>query len=238
MKITKHGDYLFQLTRFWAFNCYLIKENDGLTLIDTNLKGSANQIMQAARQIGQPIKRIALTHAHMDHAASLDALAALLPDAEVCLGERTAEFLNGDLSLKPNEPEAKLRGDYITCTTKPTQLLSPGDQLGSLRVIAAPGHTPDQIAYFDERDGTLIAGDAFQTAAGTAVAGIRRWLFPFPAMATWHLPTAVRTATALTRLQPSQLAVGHGRVLEEPYEAMQTAVEEAEKKIHAQAQIA
>jgi glyoxylase-like metal-dependent hydrolase (beta-lactamase superfamily II) len=58
-------------------------------------------------------------------------------------------------------------------------------RLGSLRVIAAPGHTPDQIAFLDERDGTLIAGDAFQTAAGTAVAGVTRWLFPFPALATW-----------------------------------------------------
>lgn len=50
-------------------------------------------------------------------------------------------------------------------------------------MVAAPGHTPDQIAFFDERDRTLIAGDAFQTQGGTAVSGVMRKRFPFPAMA-------------------------------------------------------
>jgi glyoxylase-like metal-dependent hydrolase (beta-lactamase superfamily II) len=110
--------------------------------------------------------------------------------------------------------------------------------LGSLRVVAAPGHTPDQIAFYDERDGTLIVGDAFQTKAGTAVAGITRWLFPFPAMATWHLPTALETAVTLRDLKPTRLAVGHGRVLENPAAEMDKAIQEAEAKVHVQAQTA
>lgn len=238
MKLTQHGQNLWQLTRLLAFNCYLVRENDGLTLIDTNMAGSEDDILQAARTIGLPITRVALTHAHGDHAGSLDAVAARLPQTAVCLTPRTAEFLQGNLALRPDEPQAELRGGFVQRSTRPTQRLHPGDRLGALRVVAAPGHTPDHVAFYDERDGSLIAGDAFQTQAGTAVAGVTRWLFPFPALATWHLPTALQTAVALRRLNPSRLAVGHGRVLENPAADMDRAIQAAEKKIHAQTQTA
>ncbi len=233
MSLTQHGRVLWQITRLRAFNSYLIQEDDGLTVIDTNLGNSAGKIIAAAQQIGQPIKRVALTHAHGDHVASLDDLCKQLPaDAgiEIAFGERTAVFLTGDKSLKPDEPQDKVRGGFELCRTEPTRLLNEGDMVGSLRVVAAPGHTPDHIAFYDERDGTLIAGDAFQTQAGLAVAGVMKWLFPFPAMATWHLPTAVDTAKKLLALNPQRLAVGHGRVLENPAQAMRQAIETAEKK--------
>lgn len=238
MKLTQHGKNLWQVTRFAAFNNYLVREADGLTLIDTNMSGSQKAILAAAESIGLPITRITLTHAHGDHVGSLDEVAALIPEAEVAFTKRTAEFLQGNLELRPDEPRAKLRGSFMERSTKATRLLAPGDMLGSLRVIAAPGHTPDHIAFLDERDGTLIAGDAFQTAAGTAVSGMIRWLFPFPAMATWHLPTALKTAVTLRNLNPTRLAVGHGRVLENPVSQMEQAIQEAEAKVHAQTKMA
>lgn len=238
MKLTQHGKNLWQVTRFAAFNNYLVREADGLTLIDTNMSGSQKAILAAAESIGLPITRITLTHAHGDHVGSLDEVAALIPEAEVAFTKRTAEFLQGNLELRPDEPRAKLRGSFMERSTKATRLLAPGDMLGSLRVIAAPGHTPDHIAFLDERDGTLIAGDAFQTAAGTAVSGMIRWLFPFPAMATWHLPTALKTAVTLRNLNPTRLAVGHGHVLENPVSQMEQAIQEAEAKVHAQTKMA
>lgn len=238
MKVSQHGNNLWQLTRLFAFNSYLVREADGLTLIDTNLSGSGEAMVKAARDIGLPITRITLTHAHADHAGSLDEVAALLPEAEVTFGQRTADFLQGKLELRADEPQAKLRGSFVRSATQATRLLGAGELLGSLRVVAAPGHTPDQIAFLDERDGTLIAGDAFQTAAGTAVSGITRWLFPFPAMATWHLPTALETAVSLRDLNPSRLAVGHGRVLANPAAQMEKAIREAEARVHGQAQMA
>jgi glyoxylase-like metal-dependent hydrolase (beta-lactamase superfamily II) len=238
MKITQHGPNLWQLTRLFAFNSYLVREADGLTLIDTNLGGSADDIIRAAQSIGLPIGRIALTHAHGDHVGSLDEVTALLPEAEVAFSGRTAEFLQGKLVLRPEEPQARLRGSFVERTTQANRLLNPGDKLGSLRVMATPGHSPDHISFYDERDGTLIAGDAFQTQAGTAVAGITRWLFPFPAMATWHLPTALESAVSLLDLNPSRMAVGHGRVLENPAAQMDMAIREAEEKVYAQTQTA
>ncbi|MBK8902617.1 MAG: MBL fold metallo-hydrolase [Anaerolineaceae bacterium] len=238
MKLTQHGQNLWQITRFAVINSYLVREREGLTLIDTNIGGSQKDILAAAETIGLPITRITLTHAHGDHVGSLDAVAALLPEAEVAFAPRTAEFLQGNLRLRPDEPQAKLRGGFMKRVTKATRLLQPGDLLGSLRVLAAPGHSPDQIAFLDERDGSLIVGDAFQTAGGTAVAGVIRWLFPFPAMATWHLPTALATAVALRQLNPTRLAAGHGRVLENPADELEQAIQEAEAKVHAQTKMA
>ena len=238
MKITQFGNNLWQLTRMGMFNCYLVGEADGLTLIDTNMNGSGKGILQAAQGLGLPIRRVTLTHAHGDHAGSLDEVSGQLPGVEVALSPRTAVFLQGQRALEPGEPQAKLRGGFVNRSTPATRLLQPDDLLGSLRVVAAPGHTPDQIAFYDERDGTLIAGDAFQTQGGTAVAGIMRWSFPFPAMATWHLPTALHTAVALRALNPTRLAVGHGRVLEDPLPAMVAAIRVAEAKLHEQASVA
>jgi len=232
MKSSTHGKNLIKLTRYGIVNCYLVREDDGFTLVDTNLPGSAKGILAAAQTHGAPIVRIVLTHAHGDHVASLDALKQELPEAEVIITTRDARFLAGDTSLDPDEPQAKLRGSYQACETTPTRQVEPGDRISSLEVVASPGHTPGHAAFFDVRDKTLIAGDAFQTQGGIAVAGVARWLFPLPALGTWHKPTALESAQALRALDPARLATGHGKVLENPQSAMDHAIEEAQKKFN------
>ena len=229
MSLTQHGSHLFCLTRFGLVNSYFVREEGGLTLIDANLPGSEKVILQAARQIGQPITRIVLTHAHGDHIGSLDALHAALPNAEVSISARDARLLAGDLSLDAGEGSNKLKGDLRGAKTRPNRLLKGGDKVGSLRAVDAAGHTPGQLAFLDERDNTLIAGDAFQVAGGLAVAGQMRWLFPFPGLATWDAARAAESAARLTDLNPSRLAVGHGAVLEQPAEAMRKVVREAQR---------
>src|SRR3989441_7811940 len=96
MKVTASNNNLFQLTRLVAFNCYLIREDDGFTLIDTNMSGQAQAIVQEASKLGLPIVRILLTHAHVDHVGSLDALHDALPNVQVAISERDARFLSGD----------------------------------------------------------------------------------------------------------------------------------------------
>src|SRR5216683_1887226 len=231
MKVTAFSNNLFQLTRLVAFNCYLVREDDGFTLIDTNMSGQAQAIIQGARKLGIPIARILLTHAHVDHVGSLDALHDALPDVQVAISERDARFLTGDKSLDPSEPQVRLRGGYPVCQTKPTLLLHEGNRIGSLEVIATPGHTPGHIAFLDTRDRALIAGDAFQTQGGVAVSGTFEWLFPLPALATWHKGLALESARKLLALQPSLLAVGHGRVLSNPQPAMQRAIRVMEQSL-------
>ena len=223
MKITSHGSNLIQLTFLKFVNCYLVRENDGFTLIDTGI-GAARQIVQAAQKFDLPILRIVLTHAHDDHVGSLDALHELLPEAEVAITARDARFLTGDMSLDASEPQDKLRGGYHIRKTRPSRLLHEGDHIGSLEVIATPGHTPGHASFLDTRDRTIIAGDAFQTLGGVAVSGTLT-LFPLPALATWHKPLALESARKLRAFSPDRLTVGHGRVLEQPLAAMDHAIE-------------
>ncbi len=232
MKTTTYSNNFVQLTRFpllFPVNCYLVREVDGFTLIDTGIAGSEKAILASVQPLGAPIVRIVLTHAHGDHAGSLDALHAALPNAEVIVAERSVPLLIGNLSLLAGEPVDKLRGQWIKVTTKPDRTVVAGDHIGSLEVIASPGHTPDSIAFLDTRDNTLIAGDAYQTRGGVAVSGVLRPLFPFPALATWHKQTALESARVLYALQPSRLAIGHGVVLTDPLPAMAQAIAVAER---------
>jgi glyoxylase-like metal-dependent hydrolase (beta-lactamase superfamily II) len=234
MRISHHGSYMIQLTRFprvFPVNCYFVREDDGLTLIDTGIPGNAPKIIAAARELGRPIRRIVLTHAHGDHLGALDALHQRLPEAEVLVSARDTRFLSGDMTLDADEPQTKLRGAYQTIATRPTRMLADGDRIGSLQVIGTPGHTPGHIALFDPRDSTLIAGDAFQTHVGVAVSGTVLWRFPFVAMATWNRPAALASARRLRTLEPTRLAVGHGDVLEQPIAAMDSAIATAARKI-------
>ena len=210
-------------------NAFLVEEDDGLTLIDTTMgRGAAKAILAEAGKLGRPIVRIALTHAHQDHIGGLDALAAELPGVEVLISTRDAKLLAKDTSPEPGEPaDAKVRGGISGAKTQPTRLLEPGDRVGSLEVVAAPGHTPGHIAFLDTRDRTLIAGDAYSTLGGVATSAKPNPRFPLPALATWHRPTALATARALRALDPSRLAVGHGRTVENPAAAMDAAIARA-----------
>ncbi|CAA9472990.1 MAG: Uncharacterized protein YobT [uncultured Solirubrobacteraceae bacterium] len=220
--------HLTRVSRFGVVNAFLVRESDGLTLIDTMVPRSAGVIRRAAARLDAPIVRILLTHAHGDHIGSLDQLAASLPHAEVAISRRDARLLAGDRTPEPGEPAgAKLRGSYPGARTRPARLLEAGDRVGSLEVHAAPGHTPGQVAFLDTRDGTLICGDAYSTLGGTATTAAVHPRFPLPGLATWDRPTALRSARELLSLAPRRLAVGHGQTVEDPVAGMKAAVARA-----------
>jgi glyoxylase-like metal-dependent hydrolase (beta-lactamase superfamily II) len=214
-----------RVSRFGFVNCYLVREDDGLTLVDTMIPRSAKVIQAAATKLGAPIVRIALTHAHTDHIGSLDALHALLPEAEVLISSRDARLLAKDLTLDPDEPQTKLRGGFPGAATQPTRTFEEGELVGSLQVIATPGHTPGHVSFLDPRSNTLICGDAFATLGGVATTAKVYWKFPLPAAATWHKPTELESAKKLLALNPQHLAPGHGKIVDSPTAAMAAAVE-------------
>jgi glyoxylase-like metal-dependent hydrolase (beta-lactamase superfamily II) len=219
---------LIFLPRFFPVNCYLVEEENSLTLVDAALPYSSKGILQAADKIGKPITRILLTHAHDDHVGSLDTLKQELPNVPVYISARDARLLAGDRTLDPNEPNTPIRGGVPgKLKTRADILLQEGDRIGSLLAVAAPGHTPGLMAFLDTRNNALIAGDAFQTRGGLAVSGQLRFWFPFPAMATWNKQVALESARKLSELHPSLLAVGHGKMLKQPATAIDRAISEA-----------
>jgi glyoxylase-like metal-dependent hydrolase (beta-lactamase superfamily II) len=243
MKVRKISEFSHQFIRWGFVNCYLVRESDSFTLIDTTVGGGARKIIDAARAIAQePIARLLLTHAHGDHIGSLDALATALGQPQVAIGKRDARLLPKkpaqDRSLDPGEPQCKLKGGFPGAVTAPTHLLSGdsssggGELYGSLRVVATPGHTPGHLAYFDERDGTLNAGDELFTLGGeVTISGFGPRYFPFTPLVTWHRPTAVASARRLLELPIRRYAAGHGRIVEGGPELLERAVRQAEARL-------
>lgn len=229
MKHTAMTPNILFLRTMVMLNAYLVKEDDGVTLVDTMMAGQGAALVEAARAEGLTITRVTLTHGHTDHAGGLDAVMALLPDAEFITTERTARLLSGDHSLDADEPQAELSGGWPQMSTRPVRTVAAGDRIGSLEVVPSPGHSPDHIALLDTRDRALIAGDAFQTLGGLSVSGDARPLFPLPAAATWHRPTALASARALRDLRPSVMAVGHGAPLRD-ISALDAVIDRAARK--------
>jgi glyoxylase-like metal-dependent hydrolase (beta-lactamase superfamily II) len=216
MKTTQVTPNSLQLTRLAFVNCYLIRESDGITLVDTGLPGTHDDIIAAASSLGAPIRRVLLTHAHMDHVGSVDALLEKLgsTNVELISNARSLPLLQKppDKSLQPNEPQTKIKGGLPGIKSRPTRLLNEGDLVGSLRTIETPGHIPGHLSFLDERDDTLYAGDALVTMGGLTVSGFAPWFFPLPNFANWHKPSAIASAQKLLNYPIQRFASGHGPI--------------------------
>ncbi len=96
MATTQVTTNLIQVTRLRFVNAFLVREQDGFTLIDTTVGGGAQQLIQAAEEAGDQITRIVLTHGHGDHVGSLDELKRQLGDIEVAMPELDAGIHAGE----------------------------------------------------------------------------------------------------------------------------------------------
>jgi glyoxylase-like metal-dependent hydrolase (beta-lactamase superfamily II) len=216
---------LLQITRLHFVNAYLVRDEDGFTLVDTTTGGGADQLISAARDAGGEIRRIVLTHGHSDHVGSLDALKQRLGDAvQVYMPELDARIHAGEQVVEGKPP-----GGWPSLQTVPDVRINGGDRVGVLEVVASPGHTPGHVAFLDRRHGALMAGDVFVSYGGVAVSTHFHLRFPFAAMATWDKQKDLESARALRALDPDLLVVGHGPAVRSPGLPMDRAIERASR---------
>lgn len=217
MKINKVSN-IYQLAflrHVFPINCYLIDETQELTLIDTGMGFCKNGILEEAKRLGKPITKIILTHPHVDHIGSLDSIKNVYPGALVYVSTRDARLMNGDFSLDKGEPKSQIKGGFNSkVKTKPDILMNTGDVIGSLKVIAAPGHTPGSIVLYQRASKTLFAGDG-------------GWIFPFSAKATWDKGLAIKSMESINKLPIEWLMVGHGRLINHANSRISQAIQHA-----------
>lgn len=235
MKLSKE-ETVYQLTflpGFFPVNCFVIEEQTELTLIDTGIPSSYKGILHVIEKLDKPLTNILLTHSHVDHVGALDELKSKFPHVPVSISTRESRLLKGDKTLDRNESQIPIKGGVPKSlkTTQADCLLEEGDRIGSLQVIATPGHTPGSISFFDTRNQAIIVGDAMQTRGGTAVSGQIVPLFPFPAFGTWDKELSIESVKKIEKLKPSLLAVGHGEMIKKPELLIQKAIQKAEKNV-------
>ncbi|MDU0371460.1 MBL fold metallo-hydrolase [Hymenobacter endophyticus] len=229
MKKVAAGVHQLTIQRF--VNVYFVETGTAgeWVLIDTGLPGSEQSIIAAADKLFYPgthPEAIILTHGHMDHSGSVQALAehwkvpvlahplelpfltarAVYPPADATVAG------GGSLAFMARffPPQSFQLSEFV-------QQLPANDTdvpfLPDWQWLHVPGHAPGQVALFREKDRTLLAGDAFATANHESVPEL---LLQLPKISIAGAPfnynwqQVGESIKQLAALRPEAIGCGHG----------------------------
>ena len=213
-------------------NVYLIqnRETTDWVMVDTGLKSTGEKVKKLAAELfgkGSVPKAIVMTHGHFDHRGSLLQLAEEWGVPVYC-HHKEIPYLSGKASYPPADPSvgggamALMSFVYpntpINAESYLTELPEDGSvpELEDWKWIPTPGHTTGHISLFREKDGVLIAGDAFVTTMQEsllAVATQKKYVCGPPKYFTPDWASAARSVKELAALEPHIIATGHGRAV-------------------------
>lgn len=161
-------------------HAFLIEHDGALILIDTLFDADAQVILDEIHRIGKTVdnvKHIVLTHGHRAHLGGLATIKRLSGapvyshpwEADIVAGDRVQQGVNlkpiaNSLPAWPILFFGTFSGPLSQHKPCPVDhLIDEGDQVGSLRVIHTPGHTPGHLAFYWAERRALFTGDAFVT---------------------------------------------------------------------------
>jgi glyoxylase-like metal-dependent hydrolase (beta-lactamase superfamily II) len=202
--------FLVELLNATRSNIYLVRGDEGDTLVDPGPVGTAPLLLALDRRGVFRLQRVLLTHAHPAHAGSV---ARLLrgTGVRVLVHRDDAPYLDG--RLPPLLPRGR-RGQLMSLLGRVVDLCPPVFKLetyddatpvAGLRPIATPGHTPGHVCLYHEADQALLSGDAIVVEGETPT-------LPPPELS--QDPDAAHRALAQLRgLAVRHLLPGHGAPL-------------------------
>ena len=205
---------VYQLTVQRGVNVVVIRDDDGVTLVDTGLDRPGLTPWLAHLGISpSQVTRVLLTHAHPDHTGGLARLRRAGSPAAVDIGIDDAEVARGTATPPaPAHLAARLFNRIrppgawgATPVIPDARALTDGQVLeiaGGTEVVATPGHTVGHVAFhLTDRD-VVIGGDVvFNVFA----------LRPSPAFLCWRQEPNLASVARLAGRAPAALALAHGR---------------------------
>ena len=146
-------------------NCSLIwcEKTSKAALIDPG--GDIEVLLAQVDELGLQLKKILLTHGHLDHVGGAKQIATKL---EVpIIGPHQADAF----WLQSLPKQSEMFGFAYTDAFEPDQWLAEGAEIKvgdmHLSVLHCPGHTPGHVVFYSETDGLLFVGDVlFQGSIG------------------------------------------------------------------------
>jgi len=143
-------------------NAGAIVDDDGITVVDTLMVRSQwESFAVAVERLGRPVRRLVLTHAHIDHVGGSRAFA----NAMVLGSPQTSSLLDGEMPLaayKAFMPAFDAEFDDLAeIGTRPvTHLVTDAAQLTPrVELLPANGHTDGDVMVLVADADVLFAGD-------------------------------------------------------------------------------
>ncbi|MCI4346037.1 MAG: MBL fold metallo-hydrolase [Thermoplasmata archaeon] len=162
---------------------YLLPGPEGWTLVETgpsSCRGELERGLGAAGIAANEVRRILVSHIHLDHAGALGSLASTFPSAELGVHRAGVPHVVDPARLVASARRAwgeaadRLWGPVEPVPAERIHALDGGERFrvegGELEVIATPGHARHHLSFFDAPRGALLTG----ASAGGALAGSTR----------------------------------------------------------------
>jgi len=194
-------------------NIYIVNyTDDEKLLIDTGMPRSLQKIEHYLAQVEvkpSDLKMVILTHCHIDHVGCAAQLGKRF-GIKILIGKQDSPYVTGERRLPPPKGLAgvgfRLFGDILRFEPfKPDGTLKDGDNIGKLKIIHTPGHTPGSICVFDTETGTLFSGDSLLSSKGELKP-------PSPSFSLNHRE-AIDSLEKIIGLNIENLCPGHGEPL-------------------------
>ncbi len=169
-------------------NTYLISGKTP-TLVDA-ATGKASHLDALAAALGSAeLTQVLVTHAHPDHAEGCEPIAARWPKA---------------VFRKMPWPERDDRQSVEFQPIADGELIPVGD--GVLTTVHTPGHAPDHLCFFDEKDGTVFCADLVVLGSSVVI----------PISRGGSLTQYLESLRRVRDLSPTRMLPAHGPVIDAP----------------------
>lgn len=164
-------DVLFTPTGGPPAGVTLIRNGEGVSLIDSGIDAAVVDgcIVPALAQLGlapDDLDFVLCTHCHGDHIGGHARLRELAPRAKFGVFAAGTEKLRRPLfysrEIRAKFPAESPAPPAVLDGVEPDFLIEAGETVAGLRLIPAPGHDSDAVAFFEPEKRLLVTGDSVQ----------------------------------------------------------------------------